>query len=126
MEFTYVHVQSDMMNISVRQNMQLFMTFTSNHCMKKSCGDLIDNRADAPICVLEYNGRHTNLNLRYALNISLLDGALWSISKKKLHVNKKHVINYIYLLTYKLSGENGIRYLECISVKQTGDGDITT
>ena len=33
----------------------------------KFCGDLIDNRADAPICVLEDKERETKLNLRYAL-----------------------------------------------------------
>ena len=49
MESTYVHVHSDLMNTSVRQNMHLFMTFTSNLCInQKQIGDLIDNRADAP------------------------------------------------------------------------------
>ena len=33
----------------------------------KYCGALIDNRADAPICVLEDKDREKNLNLRYAL-----------------------------------------------------------
>ena len=33
----------------------------------KFCGSLIDNRADAPICVLEDKEGETNMNLRYAL-----------------------------------------------------------
>ena len=33
----------------------------------KCCGNLIDNRADAPICDLEDKYRDKNLNLRYAL-----------------------------------------------------------
>ena len=54
MESTYVYVHSDMMNISVRKNMHLFLTVTSNFCIDKNfCGDLIDNRSCAPIFVLE-------------------------------------------------------------------------
>ena len=33
----------------------------------KCCGDIIDNRADATIFVLEDNDIHTKLNLRHAL-----------------------------------------------------------
>ena len=33
----------------------------------KCCVDPIDNKADAPICVLNYKDRDKNLNLRYAL-----------------------------------------------------------
>ena len=33
MECTYVHVQSNLNNIGVRQNMRLFMTVTSNLCI---------------------------------------------------------------------------------------------
>ena len=33
----------------------------------KCCGDLIDNRDDAPILVLEDNDKDTKLNLRHAL-----------------------------------------------------------
>ena len=33
----------------------------------KCCGDLIDNRVDAPICVLEDKDREKNINLRHAL-----------------------------------------------------------
>ena len=33
MECTYVHVQSDMININVRKNMHFFMTVISNLCI---------------------------------------------------------------------------------------------
>ena len=36
MECKYVNVQPDVMNISVRQNMHLFMTVTSNHFIIKN------------------------------------------------------------------------------------------
>ena len=36
----------------------------------KCCGNLIDNRADALICVLEDKDRYTKLNLRYVLKES--------------------------------------------------------
>ena len=35
MKCTNFHIQSDLMNIGVRQNMNLFMTVTSNHCINK-------------------------------------------------------------------------------------------
>ena len=35
LECTYVHVQSDLMSIGVRQNMHLFMTITSNICINQ-------------------------------------------------------------------------------------------
>ena len=31
----YVHIQSDLMNISVRQNMAFFMTVASNYCINQ-------------------------------------------------------------------------------------------
>ena len=37
----------------------------------KCCGTLIDNRADAPICVLEDKYKETNKKLRYALKCRL-------------------------------------------------------
>ena len=58
---------SNMMNTSFGQN----MNFNDNHFrplhQSKYCGGLIDNIADAPICVLNYKDRDKNLNLRYAL-----------------------------------------------------------
>ena len=68
MEFTYVHVQSDLMGICVRQNMHFFYAshFKPLH-QSKFCGGLIDNRADAPIFVLEDNDRETKLNLKHSL-----------------------------------------------------------
>ena len=56
-DFTYVHVKSDVKNIYVRQNMHLIMTVTSNPCINQIVWDLVDNRSDEPICVLEDNGR---------------------------------------------------------------------
>ena len=35
-EFKYIHVQSYLMNISVRQNMHLFMKFASNNSINKN------------------------------------------------------------------------------------------
>ena len=35
MKFTYIHAQSYLMNIGARQNMHLFIIFTSNLCINK-------------------------------------------------------------------------------------------
>ena len=63
----------------------------------KCCGALIDNKSDATIFVLEDNDIKTKFYLKHALNISLVDCALWNISTEQPHVNKKMLsIIYIY------------------------------
>ena len=58
MEFTYVSVQSDLNNICVIQNLQFFNDSHLKPLYKPKCyEDLIQNRSDAPIFVLEYNDR---------------------------------------------------------------------
>ena len=57
MECTYVHVQSDLINVSVRKNMHLFMTVTSKLFINQFFGDIVYNRAYAPIYVLNNNDR---------------------------------------------------------------------
>ena len=49
MESTYVHVQSNLMNISVIQNMYFFDSYIKPLHQPECYGDIIDNRADAPI-----------------------------------------------------------------------------
>ena len=72
MECTYVHFQSELMNMSVRQNIHLFMTVTSNHCINNNkIGALIDNIEDGHIFVLDNNDRETKLNLVHALKTFL-------------------------------------------------------
>ena len=43
----------------------------------KCCGAIIDNRSDAPICVLEDKDIEKNLNLRHALKE--LFGGMWNV-----------------------------------------------
>ena len=88
------------MNISGRQKRFFYSNFKPLH-QSKCCGALIDNRSDAPICVLEDKEGEKNLNLIHARKMFLVDSALWNISTKELHVNKKCYQLYIYLLTYK-------------------------
>ena len=66
----------------------------------KCCGNLIDNRDDAPICVLEDKDRATNKKMRHDL-IEFFGGVS--------HVKYVYIITpcllfviiYIYLLKYK-------------------------
>ena len=59
---------SNLLNTTAGQSMYLFMTVVSNLCTKKHCcGVLIDNRADAPICVLEDKDRESKKKLAGAL-----------------------------------------------------------
>ena len=53
------------------------------------CGDLIDNRAYAPVFVLRDNSREKKLNLKHPLKISFVDCGLCNMSTKQLHINKK-------------------------------------
>ena len=58
MECTYVHVISNLMNMSVGQNMQFDYDSHFKHLhQSKCCEALMDNRADTPICVLEDKDR---------------------------------------------------------------------
>ena len=57
MECTYVHVMSNLINISVGQNMQLFYSNFKPLHQSKCCGARIDNKAFALICVLEDKDR---------------------------------------------------------------------
>ena len=67
MECTYVHVMSNMMNISAGKNMHFFDSNFKPLYQSKCCRDLIDNRAGAPIFVLGDKDREKKLSLRYAL-----------------------------------------------------------
>ena len=67
MECTYLNVMSNLINISVGQN-KLFLSQFKPYHQSKSCGGIIDNRAGAPICVLEDKDREKKLNLIHAFN----------------------------------------------------------
>ena len=67
-ECTYVHVMSNLINTSVVEKVH----FLNDSHLKplhqsKCCEDLIDDRSDTPIFVLEDKYREKNLILRYAL-----------------------------------------------------------
>ena len=58
---------SNLNNTSVGKNMHFYDSHFKTLHQSKICGALIDNRADAPIYVLEYKDREKKLNLRHAL-----------------------------------------------------------
>ena len=45
----------------------VFDSHLKNLYRLKRCWDIIDNRNDAPICVLQDKRREKNMNLRYSL-----------------------------------------------------------
>ena len=57
MECTYVHVMSNLINKSVFKNAFFNDSYFKPLHQSKCWGDIIDNRADAPICVLEDKDR---------------------------------------------------------------------
>ena len=68
MEFSYVHVMSNLLNTTVGQSMHLFYDSHFKPLHQTKCfGVLIDNRADAPICVLEDKDRESKIKLAGAL-----------------------------------------------------------
>ena len=63
-----MYVMFTMLNTTCVQSMNLFMTVITNLCTKLNVvGALIDNRADAPICVLEDKDRAKKSDLDLAL-----------------------------------------------------------
>ena len=57
---------------------------------------MIDDIADAPICVMENKDREANLNLKHFLHFFLEVMCTVKYFYKKTHVNNRNVINYIY------------------------------
>ena len=71
------------MNTSVGKKVYLFFDghFKPFH-QSKCCGDLIDNRTDEPIYVLDDDDRESKNSLKNSLKQSLVESALWNTSKK--------------------------------------------
>ena len=67
MECTFVHFQSDLMNISVIKNMHFFRSHFKPLHQSKCCGALIDNRAGVQMFVSGDKEIETKMNLRYSL-----------------------------------------------------------
>ena len=67
--------------IRVKQEMIFYDSYFKTLHHPKIFRDLIDNRADVPICVLEDKYIETNINLKHDLKLHLVDFAMWNMSK---------------------------------------------